>query len=291
MIDSTTVAGTALRRRGLLSAAGLAALGAVGGALVPTRSATATAITDTDILNFALNLEYLEAEFYLRAATGRGLAAGEVTGTGTQGPVAGGHRVPFATPAIRAYAREIAEDEHAHVRFLRTALGAAAVARPAIDLNRSFTLAARAAGLVGPGERFDAFANETNFLLAAFLFEDVGVTAYKGAAPLIADKAVLEAAAGLLAVEAYHAGEIRTLLYGRGLFGEAKALSDARDSLDGAGDKDQGIRRNGIANVVPTDGNGLAFSRSTDEVLGIVYLGGAPGGFGFFPHRVNGVIM
>jgi hypothetical protein len=291
MTDSTTVAAPALGRRGLLSTARLVALGAVAAPLVQAGPAEAATVTDADILNFALNLEYLEAEFYLRGATGRGLMPGEIEGRGSLGPVTGGRKVSFKSSAIRSYAREIAEDEHAHVRFLRSALGGAAVARPAIDLDRSFTLAARAAGLVGPGQRFDAFANETNFLLAAFLFEDVGVTAYKGAAPLITDRAVLEAAAGLLAVEAYHAGEIRSLLYSRGLFTAARAISDARDALDGPGDKDQGLRRENGANIVPTDMNGLAFSRSTSEVLNIVYLGGASGGFGFFPNRVNGLIM
>ena len=115
------------------------------------------------------------------------------------------------------------------------------------------------------------------------------MTAYKGAARLISDKDVLEAAAGLLAVEAYHAGEIRTLLFGLGLFKAAKAISDARDSLDGASDKDQGIGRPAAANIVPTDANGLAFSRGTDEVLGIVYLGGSGSG-GFFPNGLNGLI-
>ena len=84
---------------------------------------------------------------------------------------------------------------------------------------------------------------------------------------LIDDKDMLEAAAGLLAVEAYHAGQIRTLLYGRGLFSRRrKAISDARDSLDGPGDADQGIRRpRATANIVPTDANGLAFTRTTDR--------------------------
>ena len=201
----------------------------------------------------------------------------------------GGRRVQFQTRAFREYAQEIARDEEAHVKFLRTALGGAAVARPAIDLNDAFTAAARAAGLVGPNQRFDAFANEKNFLLAAFIFEDVGVTAYKGAARLISNKDVLEAAAGLLAVEAYHAGEIRTLLFGLGLFQAAQGDLRRPRRLDGAADKDQGIGRPAAANIVPTDANGLAFSRSTDEVLSIVYLGGSGSG-GFFPNRLNGLI-
>jgi hypothetical protein len=247
--------------------------------------------SDAAILNFALNLEYLEAEFYLRAVTGMGLADNMTGGQGHHGDVLGGRAVPFATGKLRKIAEEIAADEKAHVAFLREALGGAAVARPSIDLRDSFTAAAVAAGLITAGETFDVYANETNFLLGAFIFEDVGVTAYKGAAPLIDSKVYLEAAAGILAVEAYHAATIRSSLYALGLDAPTTNISDLRDSVDGPTDLDQGIVVDGNANIVPTDSNGIVFSRSAAQVLNIVYLTAEETtSGGFFPDGVNGEI-
>ncbi|MBA3524495.1 MAG: ferritin-like domain-containing protein [Geodermatophilaceae bacterium] len=285
-----------LDRRTFMAAAGLTSAGVGAAALVGGGSSAFAAgssshISDADVLNFALNLEYLEAEFYLMATRGFGLAPGATFGKGDRGPVIGGRKVPFVTKNVKQYADEIAIDEQDHVMFLRQTLGSAKVARPTIDLVDSFTAAAMAAGLIGPGETFDAFESEANFLLAAFIFEDVGVTAYKGAAPLLVNKTILEAAAGLLAVEAYHAANIRTVLVQQGLEDASVAISNARDSLDGPEDKDQGVRLDGRANIVPTDSNGLAFSRTTGEVLNIVYLN--PDSVtegGFFPDGVNGVI-
>ena len=50
----------------------------------------ADAISDSAILNFALNLEYLEAEFYSYAVHGEGLPEDMTHGTGQRGPVEGG---------------------------------------------------------------------------------------------------------------------------------------------------------------------------------------------------------
>lgn len=287
MSDNASI--TAPSRRGLLTGGMLAAF---AGLTVPAAIADAAGPTDADVLNFALNLEYLEAEFYLRAAFGRGLASADIGGTGAQGGVVGGRQVRFKTKAIREYAEEIAADEEAHVKFLRTALGGAKVARPRIDFRTAFANLAVAAGIKMPGDvAFDPFSNEDAFLIGAFVFEDVGVTAYKGAARLLSNKDVLEAAAGILAVEAYHAGEIRTLIFQRPIKQWARQISDVRDVVDGAGDLDQPVTdAAGKANIVPTDRNGIAFSRSTGQVLKIVYLGGASGGFGFFPSRLNGTI-
>ncbi|MFD1036136.1 ferritin-like domain-containing protein [Sphingomonas hankookensis] len=280
-----------------------------GAAIFATQSNDAlaqSAPSDADVLNFALNLEYLEAQFYYFAAFGSGLPNSILTGAGTQGAVTGGRQVTFTDPLVGQYAREIAADERAHVEFLRTALGSSAVAQPAIDIsasaNGAFSSAARAAGLIGAGASFDPYASDENFLLGAYIFEDVGVTAYKGAAPLLASKTFLEAAAGILAVEAYHAAIVRTTLYAKGiatpsarLVEASDAISNARDSLDGTLDLDQGLTplssNPSASNIAPLDNNGIAFSRSAGQVLNIVYLTSAQAsGGGFFPNGVNGTI-
>ena len=283
----------------------------------PSPTPTSAAPSDSDVLNLALNLEYLEAQFYLYAVNGTGLPA-SLTSSGSGaagGTVTGGAQVNFASdPLVGAYAREIAADEQAHVAFLRTALGSAAVAMPNINLsgdaNGAFTAAARAAGVIGSTDTFNPYASPELFLLGAFLFEDVGVTAYKGAAPLLTNKTYLEAAAGILAAEAYHAGLVRTVLTAKGiatsaLVTNAGKISDARDLLDGTptnddvrgigADDDQGIALAGttaapIANIVPTNSNGLAYSRSSAQVHNIVYLnatGANRTSGGFFPNGTN----
>ncbi|NIJ30188.1 hypothetical protein FHT00_002151 [Sphingomonas insulae] len=288
------------------SAGGLALLAACGNdgdnpTPTPSPTASATPIAaDADILNFALNLEYLEAQFYCWAAFGTALPAGLTTGVGTVGTVTGGAAVPFADPIVAQYAREIALDEVQHVTFLKATLGGSAVAMPAIniagDATGAFTAAARAAGVVGASGVFNPYADDVSFLLGAYLFEDVGVSAYKGASPLIGNKTFIEAAAGILATESYHAGLIRSVLYRKGIdaasiFTNARLISDARDSLDGTSDIDQGIGDATTANIVPTDTNGLAYSRSSGQVLNIVYLNkAAVASGGFFPSGINGNI-
>ena len=294
-------------RRKFMKGLGVAAAGAAATtALGSTPSLSQSMNLDVAILQFALNLEYLEAEFYSRAANGYGLGAPN-TGNSTS-VVTGGRKVNFQSPIIAAYAKEIANEEYRHVLFLRAALGSSAVNEPTIDLVNSFVTLGQLTGL---SNNFDPFADDTSFLLAAYIFEDVGVTAYHGAAPLITDKNYLDKAAGILAVEAYHAGLIRTVLFQMGAASPTAAISALRAKLDGtygtqnlddqgvgslqyphivlASDPQNGSLLGGYPNPPPGN-NSIAYDRTTRQVLNIVYGGvNATQGL-FFPNGLNGTI-
>jgi len=307
-----TIIDRALSRRTFLAGAGSVAATTLvigcgdDGAKMPP---TSTGVTDADILNFALNLEYLEAEFYLHAATGSGLASADAGSN--PGTVTGGTKVAGLAPAQQNILNEIAYDEQEHVRFLRSALGSAAVARPAIDLTNSFNALASAAKIAST---FNPFDNYDDFLLGAFIFEDVGVTAYNGAAPLISTAGIkagyLSAAAGIMAVEAYHAAYVRTTITANATtkgssnypqFGYANLVSALRASVGGGAETMLTVPTGTTTpattvtptSVVAADNNALAYSRTTDQVLHIVY--GTGGGSGvksgaFFPNGLNGAI-
>lgn len=265
--------------------------------LVLTRDAFAQSatVTDADILNFALNLEFLEAQFYTIATTGMTIDQVGLTtasGSGTAGgtvTVKPNAKVNFTTPLLQQFAMEVANDEQNHVKFLQSNLAASAVAMPNIDLMNSFNALASAAGL---GSAFDPFASETNFLLGAFIFEDVGVSAYQGAAGLISNKTYLDKAVGIHNVEAYHAASIRTRIFQAGPAAQAasQAIATTRAKLDGTGTDDIGVGVNsGAATIVDNDANGMTYARTTTQVLSIVYGGGSASG-AFFPNGLNGTI-
>lgn len=112
---------------------GIAATTMLGGSLEKLSAAT---ITDADILNFALNLEYLEGEFYSMATYGATLEQrGVIPGSAVGGPTTGGKMVNFSGSPIAYLASALRTDEQEHVLYLRAALGSGAVKKPAINLN------------------------------------------------------------------------------------------------------------------------------------------------------------
>jgi hypothetical protein len=293
-------------RRALFTAALGVTAGA--GALALASRADAQTVVDADLMNFALNLKYLEANYYAFVTTGSAIGSSYTSGittAGASGTATGGRKLTFTDTVVSKFATEIAAEKLAHVAILRSALGVATVAQPAIDLtvsaNTGFSVFARAAGLIGDGATFDPYASDENFLLGAFMFEDVTVSALKGLAPLMTNLVYLDLIAALLGTSAYHAAMIRTTLYRKGLatpslIDATEKLSAFRDRFDGGGETDQGVApvstpAGTATNIVPADANGLIPSRSSGQVLNILYLTTTPvAGGGFFPAGVNGVI-
>jgi hypothetical protein len=232
-------------------------------------------IDEQDILNFALNLEYLEAEFYTYAITGKSITS---FGIGTKGranganptdggTTVGGKKVTFPDnePLTHDMAAQISADERAHVVLLRGALGSAAVAMPSIDLSA-----------LGFG-----FDNQNDFLRAARILEDIGVTAYSGAAGLLKTPGIITTAGCLLAAEAEHAAGIRTQI------ARLKIPTTALDDIDVVPPPSGPARQ--IFSI--KDSDGLVATRTAGQVLYLAFgeKAGVKEG-GFFPTGLNGAI-
>ena len=255
-------------RRSFVQQMGMASAGL--GAFLSTIDTVSgqTPITDVDILQFALNLEYLEAEFYTVARTGRTIdqMGIGIAGSGATGATTGGQRVSFIEGSTLAQsADEIGADERNHVTLLRgalTAAGVAPVAKPAINLNA-----------LGSG-----FESQEAFIALARAFEDVGVTAYGGAAPLITNKDYLGVAARILAAEAEHTGNLRLHA---ALYKVNTAALDGMDILPPP---------SGTRYISVDSTTGLSAVRTPAQVLSIVYGGTGKVSGAFFPNGTNGTL-
>jgi hypothetical protein len=288
-------AGRALNRRHFMAALGMtgaaAGAGLMSGCSSSTSSAavssTAPSVAQTAVLNFALNLEYLEATFYSFITQGTDLTGTAVANSGaiTGAP---GQLTFTGTNAkqITDMLNEIYYDEKSHVSTLISLLGSSAVPRPAINLA--------AAGAI----------TATNALSIARLFEDVGVTAYNGAVGLLSSSD-LTYAAQILAVEGFHSGALRLVSLQNPTIAAylsagtldvppydpgSATVAAAGPTANGGFFATAGSTTSSTANPA-----GFAFSRTTSQVLAIVYgvTSAAPSGTasgGFYPSGFNGSI-
>ena len=163
-------------RAAFLKKAGLGAGAIIGGSAVlgglpSLASAASIPASDIAILNFALTLEYLEAEFYRQAKANN-------VGNGQQN--------------LTEFINVVAAHEAAHVAFLKGALGKKAVRKPNFDFK-------------------DAVTSQPKVAATAQVLEDTGVMAYLGQAGHIKSKKILAAAGSILPVEARHAAWIRDI--------------------------------------------------------------------------------
>ncbi len=287
--------GNAAHRRQFLKGAGIGAVGLGAGLGVTPRAEAAAGgpISDVNIFNFALNFEYLGAEYYF-AALGLSLPAAVGGGKATV-MLPPSPAVPFQNEATFYFAQQLALDEYAHVAVIQEVLGANAIAEPNINLDTSWTSLAMSAGLISPGETFNPFASETSFLLGAYILEDVCITALCGAAGLINSATNLAYAASILGVEGYQIGMIRQRLSAIGAGPATNAISTLRSTLSNqilnVGVDDNGTDFNGNPfNFTNVDVNGQAFRRTPQQILNIAYGGTSPTSGGFFPLGVGGNI-
>jgi hypothetical protein len=162
----------------------LAAVPFALGSMFQKAYASPTAPTDLilDTLNFALTLEYLEANFYIKAVASGIIPSGEALNSLTV----------------------IRDHENEHVNFLKTAITAAG-GTPVSFTAASFDFTAKG---TFPG----VFSDYGTLLAVAQTFEDTGVRAYKGQAPnLISNNDYLTAALQIHSVEARHAAHLREM--------------------------------------------------------------------------------
>ena len=260
-------------RRGFLRTSGLglaAAAVAATGLATPGAEAQSTSLTaaDIEVLQFALNLEYLEAEFYSYAVTGQGLPEDMTTGAvGKPGATTGGEQVYFANlnavGPLADVSAQLMHDEMTHVKLIRSVLGPQyTIAKPAI--------------------RIDAIGQMNtlqNYLKLARDFEVAGVSAYGGAVTLL-NGTVLQTAAQIALVEALHSGNLELLC-------KMNNVSIAPiDTLDVVPPP------SGTYYFDDSQDTALAVIRTPSEVLMLAYLNpnkGASHG-GFFPNGFNGTL-
>jgi len=279
-----------MNRRNFLNAltaagAGAAALGA--SAFLPKAEAQTTAPTIVDVLNFALNLEFLEANLYIAVSGSAALTSAE-TGGGPAPENAPTMLAGTLDASTQAVAAALAADETHHIQDLIsaiTSLSGTPITQPQIDYSAGGTV---------------SITTQAQFLAAARQFTAVGNSAYAGAAQfLVSNVNVLTTAAQILGAEGQHLGAVNYLCNMQGVISPAV---DAQDYPPVPTNTSYFTITPTNYSPTPNDPVGPAsgVARTTSQVLGIVYgvsnastatppTGTTSGGF--FPKGVNGAIV
>lgn len=217
---------------------GLAATSAKTKAASMAMGSAMTMASPTEILNFALTLEYLERNFYKM-------------GLDTNGPIPSEDRETFA---------QISKHETSHVDFLLAALGDQAIEEPTFDFT----------GAPG-GLALDTFTNYQTFMALAQGFEDTGVRAYKGqAGGLIDDDALLTYALQIHSVEAQHASQVRRMRGEKGWITKSQnTLPDAFNAIYQGATPESNLTQGGVdlTGLFNDLGGDNATTESFDEPL------------------------
>ncbi|MCL7049333.1 hypothetical protein MKW94_017813 [Papaver nudicaule] len=262
---------------------------------------------DVHLFQFSLNLEHLEAEFFLYGALGYGLdeVAPELV---MGGPPPIGAQKANLNKLVNRIIEEFGYQEVGHIRAIKTTVGG--FPRPLMNLSAcNFATIMNEAFGYPLDPPFDPYANSLNYMLASYVIPYVGLTGYVGANPFIKGWKSKRLLAGLLGVEAGQDAVIRTYLYERQDYivypydytvaAFTERISELRNELGMCGIKDEGIcvppylgaENRTTSNILSAGDNSLSYGRTPREILRIVYGTGnehVPGGF--FPRGENGKI-
>ncbi|XP_058783767.1 desiccation-related protein PCC13-62-like [Vicia villosa] len=265
-----------------------------------------TTKSDVDLLEFALNLEYLEAEFFLYGATGRGLDV-FAPQLAQGGPPPIGGRMASLDPFTKDIITQFGLQEIGHLRVIKSVVKG--FPRPLLNISKeSFAKVMDDAFGKPLRPPFDAYANSINYLLASYVIPYVGLTGYVGASPNLQDPKFKKLVASLLGVEAWQDAVIRTLLYERRksrvfpytitVEEFTNRISMLRNKLGNDGIKDEGLvvpikqgaEGKSSGNILVGDEYSNSYPRTPVEILRIGYGGNESAPGGFYPKGANGNI-
>ncbi|KAK7363444.1 hypothetical protein VNO77_05587 [Canavalia gladiata] len=261
-----------------------------------------------DLLEFSLNLEFLEAELFLNGATGKGLDS-VAPSLAQGGPPPVGGKLAKLDPLAKDVIYQFALQEVGHIRAIKSVVRGP-FPRPLINISIGVFAEVMDAAFGRPLlPSFDPYANSINFFLASYVIPYVGLTGYVGLAEQLQDSLAKRLVASLLGVESGQDAVIRTFLYERK--GEVvvpynvtvaeftNRISELRNRLGNKGTKDEGLvvpQSQGAegkvsGNILAADNDSLSFARTPEEILRIVYGNGNERvAGGYFPNGGNGRI-
>uniref|UniRef100_A0A6N2LWW1 Desiccation-related protein PCC13-62 n=1 Tax=Salix viminalis TaxID=40686 RepID=A0A6N2LWW1_SALVM len=258
--------------------------------------------TDKDLVQFPLNLEFLEAEFFLSGALGHGLDAIEPDFAGGGPPPIGAQKANLDPVTVKSSRNLVTK------KAIITAVGG--IPRPLYDLSpKAFAqLFDKAVGYkLNPP--FNPYSNTVNYLLASYAIPYVGLVGYVGTIPYLTTYSSRALVASLLGVESGQDAVIRTLLYEKAhekvmpynitVAEFTNAISFLRNKLAMCGVRDEGLivplplgaENRTESNILSADTNSRSYARTQPQILRIVYGTGSeykPGGF--LPRGGNGKI-
>lgn len=248
------------RRKFLSGLSGATALAVSAGFLhVPKALAQATTTTPSiaDVLNFALNLEYLEANLYSIVTTGNPVSS-TLLGTSSPTIMNSPGKLTLDAPTMALF-QALASDEINHINDLRTALtgmGATPISAPPIDYGAKGKITTQA-----------------QLLATTRQFTAIGNSAYAGAAQfLVSQPAVLQVAAQILGAEGQHLGSVNYQCIAQNVTASFSTSSTAQiDALDVPPSPTQYFTVETSATATASIPAGIPPYRTPQQVLGAVY--------------------